>query len=60
MDAYWLKTGKGERTGKGKDLSEIEKLLVDAFPHLEPGVKEIWLSSARATLEAMDQAKHAA
>lgn len=60
VDAYWLKTGKGERSGSSRALSKDEQVLIDAFPHLEPGVREIWLSSARAKLEALEIQKKVA
>jgi transcriptional regulator with XRE-family HTH domain len=41
-------------------MSKDEQMLIDAFPHLESGVREIWLSSARATLETLDRQKKVA
>lgn len=60
VSAYWLKTGKGERTVSGRILSDDEQLLIDAFPHLDAGVREIWLTSARTRLAAIGRQKKVA
>lgn len=59
VDAYWLKTGKGNKHGAGC-LDENQKLLLEAFPLLDDGVKDIWLNSARAALKKADEQKRKA
>lgn len=46
VDAYWLKTGKGARTG-GVTLTEDESLLLRALPLLDPGTKRSWVLTAQ-------------
>lgn len=60
VDAYWLKTGKGSRQGASRALSADEQLLIEALPHLNPVVKEMWLNSARTTLDELAAASKAA
>lgn len=60
VDAYWLKTGRGNKHGSGF-FDEKQRLIIDAFPLLDESVREIWLASARAALKkADDQRKKAA
>lgn len=49
VDAYWLKTGKGNKHG-GRRLSDEQQLIVDALPLVDDGVRESWLYSARQAL----------
>lgn len=60
VDAYWLKTGKGDRTGGGKALSKDEQMLIDAFPHIESSMRKTWLTSAADALETAERQKKVA
>lgn len=60
VDAYWLKTGRGSKQGSAH-LDSTQQILLDAFPLLDEGVREIWLSSARAALKkAVEEKRKAA
>jgi transcriptional regulator with XRE-family HTH domain len=41
-------------------LGDIERMLIEAFPHLDESVKEIWISSARTKLDAVSRQKKVA
>lgn len=56
VDAYYLKTGEGNPHGTMK-LSEQECLLLTAFPLLDEGVKDIWITSAKKTLADYEASK---
>ena len=49
VDTYWLKTGKGRR--RARELSDDEKLLIQALPLLDAAVRDIWIQSARSAVE---------
>ena len=49
VDTYWLKTGKGRR--QARELSDDEKLILQALPLLDSAVRDIWVQSARAAVE---------
>lgn len=49
VDCYWLKTGRGRRSGAS--LTPNEQTIIEAFPLLDPAVKEIWLQSAKAAID---------
>lgn len=49
VDCYWLKTGKGRRAGSS--LTHDEQTIIEAFPLLDPAVREIWLQSANSAIE---------
>ena len=49
VDTYWLKTGKGRR--RARELSDDEKLLIQALPLLDAAVRDIWIQSAQAAVE---------
>lgn len=55
-EAYYLKYGKG-RESIDSTQDSTQQLLLDAFPLLDEGVREIWLSSARAALKKVDEQK---
>ncbi|MER2537660.1 MAG: helix-turn-helix transcriptional regulator [Azonexus sp.] len=61
VDAYWLKTGIGEITGKGRELSDVETLLLKAYPLLSDDLKESWCDAAKKAIErnVADKAKAA-
>lgn len=58
-EAYYLKYGKGKEN-INSSLDETQQLLLDAFSLLDDGVREIWLSSARAALKKADEQKRKA
>lgn len=49
VDAYWLKTGRGQRTG-GVSLSSDEQTIIDAFRLFDEGRKDEWLYVANKQL----------
>ncbi len=57
VDAYWLKTGKGNRLGPCQELSEEEKLLLTAFPLLERDTRETWMWQAKKSIDAYEASK---
>ncbi len=59
VDAYWLKTGKGDRAG-GRHLSEDEKALLDALPLLDADVRESWIELAKKKLGRLEAIKQKA
>lgn len=59
VDAYWLKTGKGDRAG-GRHLSEDEKALLDALPLLDADVRESWIELAKKKLGRLEASKQKA
>ncbi len=59
VDAYWLKTGKGNKYGLSQ-LDETQQLLLDALPLLDESVQEIWIASAKSALQKADDDKRKA
>lgn len=58
VDAYWLKTGKGERYSR--HLSDAERRIIDGYRLMERPVQEFWLQSADAKIaDAAQQTKAA-
>lgn len=60
VDAYWLKTGKGNRLGPCQELSEDEKLLLAAFPLLDEDGKDAWITLARKKIASHEASKQKA
>lgn len=59
-EAYYLKYGLGKESINAT-ADQTQQLLLDAFPLLDEGVREIWLSSARAALKkAIEEKRKAA
>lgn len=56
LNARWIINGRGEKLGLSKD----ERIIVDAFPYLEPSMRKMWLSSARDALELIEVKKKVA
>lgn len=50
VDAYWLKTGKGERLGC-RSLAAEESIIIDAYRLFGEELKEQWLDAAKSKLE---------
>lgn len=59
VDAYWLKTGKGKRTGS-VELSSDEQAIIDAFRLFGVEMKEAWLNAAKARLAKEAESKEKA
>ena len=58
VDAYWLKTGKGERSSN--QLSGQEQRIIDGFRLMERPLQEFWLQAADTKIaEAAKQTKSA-
>lgn len=58
-EAYYLKYGSGVSDIDGATSEDVREI-VKAFPLLDPGVKEIWISSARAALKKAEDEKRKA
>lgn len=56
VDAYWLKTGKGSRTG-ARALTPDEETILAAFPLLDDDGKELWLTMARKKIARFEASK---
>lgn len=59
VDAYWLKTGKGNRLG-GRQLSEDEEALLNALPLIDQDVRESWIELAKKKLGRHEAGKQKA
>lgn len=59
VDAYWLKTGKGNRTG-GRNLTEDEEALLNALPLLDADVRESWIDLAKKKIGRFEASKQKA
>ncbi len=57
VDAYWLKTGKGNRLGKCNELSDDERMLLAAFPLLPDATRETWMWQAKKTIDDAEASK---
>ena len=58
-EAYYLKSGTGKQSLDATPDETIQTL-IEAFPLLDEGVREIWLSSARAALKKAGEEKRKA
>ena len=58
VDAYWLKTGKGQRaTGvEVSPLSQDQQALIDAWGLIDPDTLDTWVSLAKKKLEQANEA----
>lgn len=56
VDAYWLKTGRGKRTGC-VTLTEDESLLLRALPLLDEDQRESWIDVAKKKVARLEASK---
>ncbi len=56
IDAFWLKTGNGDRLA-GRHLSDDEKVLLDALPLLDADVRESWIDLAKKKVARLEASK---
>lgn len=51
VNAYWLKTGRGNRTGDEVKLSIEEQTIIDAFRMFGEEMRQSWLDVAHTRIE---------
>jgi len=59
VDAYWLKTGRGQRT-PGVALTHDEQTIVEGFRLLGDEMREAWLDQARKKIAQAEAVKNKA
>ena len=59
VDAYWLKTGKGNRSAIGVQLSNDQATLLKGFALFDKSLQDNWLENAQRAIDKDDVEKQA-
>lgn len=59
VDAYWLKTGRGQPNPSSPTLSDDERTLLAGFALMGEEMRQSWLETAQRTVDKATAAKNA-
>lgn len=59
VDAYWLKTGRGQQNPSSPALSDDERTLLAGFALMGEEMRQSWLETAQRTVEKAPATKKA-